>query len=255
MNCEPIVFGTVPPRDELAEGLKRDLTNAILWADGNSARSRQVTLGPSELGAACDRKVAYGLANTPSINAFTDPWPAIVGTSIHAWLEKALASYQQYHQMDRWLTELTVQPDPLVTGHLDLYDRAVRAVVDWKTLGVQKMREWKKTGPPEKYINQVQLYGKGAILKGLPVEKVILIGIPRAGLLSDMTICVYDYDEGMAQTALDRMYSIARKVIEIGADTNDLRMEQIEAQPERGDCQWCPWYDMKGWGAGCSGNK
>lgn len=255
VNCEPIEFGKVPGSDPVATALKTDLTNAILWVDGNSTRSQQKALGPSELGSACDRKVAYGLTGTPEINAFKDPWPAIVGTAIHGWLENALGAYQEHHRINRWITELTVHPDELVVGHLDLYDQTLNTVIDWKSLGTQKMRDWKKQGPPDKHLNQVMLYAKGAIRQGLPVEKVALIGVPRAGWLSDMTPYVYDYDESRADAALARMYSIAQQVINIGADRNDLKMVEIPAEPDKGDCQWCPWFDMKNWGAGCEGVK
>jgi hypothetical protein len=126
-TCEP-----VDPNEQLGQALLADLTDVIKWTDSNSARSLQTTIGPSELGSLCDRRIAYRLAGTPEANWWSDPLPAIVGTAVHTWLEKAINSFQQVHFMDRWLTEITVQPDPVVKGHVDLYDKELGAIIDWK---------------------------------------------------------------------------------------------------------------------------
>lgn len=254
-GCEPITFGntgTVPP-DPQVESLKRDLTEVIRWADDNAARSQQVMLGPSELGVNCDRRIAYGVAGIPHVNHYTDPWPAIMGTAIHKWLEEAVNRFQDAAGAQRWITEYTVEPDPLVRGHLDLYDSWLPGPIDWKSLGTTKMQQWKREGPPLKHLQQVNLYGMGLLKKGLKVEKVALVGIPRAGWLDDMTPYVYDYDESLAQAALDRMYRIAEEVMRLGADTRPELMSQIDAEPVKGDCQWCPWFRVRGDGPGCEG--
>lgn len=233
--------------------LLSDLTDVIKWTDNNSARSVQTTIGPSELGSLCDRRIAYRLAGVPEANWWSDPWPAIVGTSIHAWLEQAVNKFQQVHFMDRWLTEITVQPDPMVKGHVDLYDRQLAMIIDWKSVSPTKLKAWKSDGPPEHYRDQVNLYGRGAMNAGLPVARVCLIAVPRSGWLRDMQVWVDDYRPERAQKCLDRMYGLANTMISAG---EDMAMEDIPAVPS-GECSFCPYY--KGGSSkadlnGCSGD-
>lgn len=230
-----------------------DLADVIKWTDNNSTRSLQTAIGPSELGSLCDRRIAYRIAGTPEANWWSDPLPAIVGTAVHTWLEKAVNSFQQAHFMDRWVTEITVQPDPLVKGHCDLYDKQSRAVIDWKTVSPTKLKSWKSSGPPEHYKDQVNLYGMGLIKAGFPVAKVMLVAVPRSGWLRDMQIWVDDYSPDRAQAALDRMYLIAGNMIKAG---DDLAFSEIPAVPGN-ECSYCPWYrggDKKADMSGCPGN-
>jgi hypothetical protein len=241
------------PNEALGVALLSDLTDVIKWTESHSARSVQKSIGPSELGSLCDRKIAYRLAGVPEANWWSDPLPAIVGTAVHAWLEKAVNRFQEVHFMERWKTELTVQPDPMVTGHMDLYDSEIQAVIDWKTVSPTKLKAWKADGPPEHYKDQVNLYGRGAVNAGAQVAKVVLVAVPRSGWLRDMQIWVDDYRPERAQAALDRMYKIAGTLIDMG---EDLSFEAIPAAPS-GECAFCPWY--KGGSdrasmSGCPGN-
>ena len=102
-TCKP-----TDPNEILGSELLSDLTDVIKWTDNNSARSMQTTIGPSELGSSCDRRIAYRLAGTPEANWWSDPLPAIVGTAVHTWLESAVKQFQSVHYMDRWVTEITV---------------------------------------------------------------------------------------------------------------------------------------------------
>lgn len=231
-----------------------DLTDVIKWTDNNSARSLQTTIGPSELGSLCDRKIAYRLAGTPEANWWSDPLPAIVGTAVHTWLEKAVNGFQKTHFMDRWITEITVQPDPLVKGHCDLYDKQFKTVIDWKTVSPTKLKAWKSSGPPEHYQAQVNLYAMGLIRAGYEVSKVCLIAVPRSGWLKDMQIWIDDYSPDLAQESLKRMYGIANSMIKAG---DDLAFSEIDSVPGF-ECSYCPWYrggDKKPDASGCPGNN
>lgn len=248
VNCKP-----TDPNEILGIELLSDLTDVIKWTDNNSARSMQTTIGPSELGSSCDRKIAYRLAGTPEANWWSDPLPAIVGTAVHTWLESAVKQFQSVHYMDRWVTEITVQPDPLVKGHCDLYDKKLGAVIDWKTVSPTKLKAWKSDGPPEHYKDQVNLYGRGLINAGFTVNKVCLVAVPRSGWLRDMQVWIEDYEPERAQAVLDRMYGIANLMIKAG---DDLSFEDIEAKPS-GECAFCPWYkggQGKANMSGCPGN-
>lgn len=246
--CNP-----VDVNKDLGFALLSDLTDVIRWTDNNSARSQQATIGPSELGTKCDRKIAYRIAGTREVNTWMDPLPAIVGTSVHTWLEQALTSFQAVHYMDRWETELTIHPDPLVVGHCDFYDKELGLVGDWKTVSASKLKEWKRHGPPEHYKTQVNLYAKGLIATGRRVEKVCLVAVPRSGWLSEVQIWVDDYSPELAQAALDRLYGIANLLIDQG---DELDFEAIPADTEDG-CSYCSWY-RGGTGqadlSGCTGN-
>lgn len=240
--------------ENAAMGLLSDLTDVIRWADNQSARSQQTTIGPSELGGMCDRKIAYRIAGAPEVNQFSDPLPAIVGTAIHSWLEKAIGKFQKAHFMDRWLTEITVHPDPLVVGHCDLYDRELEMVIDFKTVSPTKLKAWKSQGPSEAHKNQVSLYAKGAILAGLPVRRVALVAIPRAGFLSEARVWADTYDPDRAQALLDRLYGVGSLLLGQG---EDMSLASIPAVPG-GECAYCPW--MRGGPldaslSGCPGNS
>jgi hypothetical protein len=232
-TCDPI-----EPLEIAAENLRQDLVDIIRWTDNRSARSMQKTIGPSELGDPCERKIAYRLAGIPEVNDWMDPLPAIVGTAIHTWMESAVSQFQKIHHMDRWATEVTVHPDRNVVGHADLYDSELQAVIDYKTVSPSKLKDWKAHGPSEQYKDQVNLYARGCINAGLPVQFVCLVAIPRSGWLSDIRVWLERAEPDRAQRALDRMYGLADKLI---AQGDQLDFEAIGASPGRG-CSYCPWY-------------
>lgn len=247
ITCKP------PTSEEIGQSVLEDLTDIIRWTDNNSTRSLQTTIGPSELGTDCDRKIAYRIAGTAETNSWMDPLPAIVGTSVHHWLEKAITKFQQVHHMDRFETELTVHPDPLVTGHCDLYDRDQHLVLDFKTVSPTKLKTWKSKGPSEQHKGQVQLYARGLIATGRPVSRVALMAVPRSGWLRECQIWVDDYRPEVAQAALDRLYAIADQLLAMG-ETIDF--EQVPAEPGQ-ECAYCPWYRGGSGSAdlsGCAGN-
>jgi hypothetical protein len=131
-------FARLPGPNPAAMALKQELSEIILWNEQNSPRSKQVAIGPSELGDACDRRLAYRIAGVPAVNIWADPWPAIVGTSIHAWLEKAINQYQERNGDRGWLTELRVRPDEMVQGSSDVFNARTGTVVDWKAQPVDE---------------------------------------------------------------------------------------------------------------------
>lgn len=232
-GCEP-----TDPNEVLSIEVLSDIVDVVQWSNNNSSRSLQSTIGPSELGNSCDRRIAYRLAGIPTVNAWTDPWKAIVGTSIHAWMEKSINRFQQVHYMDRWKTEITVQPDPLVTGHCDLYDTEKAMVIDFKTVSKDKMKSWRTQGPPEYYKDQVNLYALGLEMAGQTVHKVAMIAIPRDGQMSEWRMWIDDYSPDRAKTCIARMYGIANLLIEQG---DSIDFETIPSEPGPG-CSYCPWY-------------
>lgn len=227
--------------------LKQQLTEIILWQAKRNPREWQVNIGPSEIGNPCDRSIGYRLVDLPGCNVEFDPWASIVGTAVHHWLDKAVSDWMDVWSEPynpKWLTETELAMDEIVTGHSDLYSIEHQAVVDWKTAGVDVMRKVLKDGPPDGYRIQTHIYGYMFEKSGRPVKKVALVFLPRAGLLKNMYVWSADYSRTVAETALARMYGIARRVLELEVLTkgHEHRWEQVEATPGN-HCGFCPWYD------------
>jgi hypothetical protein len=110
----------------------RELVGAIRRQADRAPRNRQAWLGPSEIGEPCTRQVVAKFAGEPKTNHIGDAWPAIIGTSVHAWLAQALEGENRLDQFLRWITEARVVPHPAHPGHSDFYDTARKTVGDWK---------------------------------------------------------------------------------------------------------------------------
>lgn len=224
-----------------AQALKHELSKIILWNEREAPRSRQVAVGPSELGGACDRKLAYRIAGVPAINTHTDPWPAIVGTSIHDWLERAVNKYQSMVGDLGYITETRVYPDPLVKGRCDLFNTKTSTLIDWKTVGVDGMRKVRKGVINPAYRVQIQVYGLGHERAGREVKQCALVFLSRSGWLDDAEIYMEPYDRQVALDALSRLYRIADQLIDLKIEDNPQRFEFVNASPGD-DCIWCGHY-------------
>src|SRR5262245_29464966 len=101
-NCAPWADD-----DDDAEAilLKRELMDMILWADRSSIRAQQKRIGPSEMGSICDPRIGYPLTEIPACNKDFDPWPAIMGTAMHEWLDRAINSWSKATGDKKWRTE------------------------------------------------------------------------------------------------------------------------------------------------------
>jgi len=221
--------------------LREDLINVIQWAQKSSRRSRQVQLGCSEVGHDCDRRIAYTMAGIQGPNVNTDQWPAIVGTAVHTWMERAFDEYQHVHGVAEWLMELEVHPSPLVPGHTDLYHVPRALVLDWKFPGSEALKKMRAEGPSRQYMTQVQLYGLGQLLAGYKVERVGIAAIGRQGWLKDLFIHTVEFDRAVAETALQRVYDLGGRLIEAEVLDHPERWNDIPATPSR-LCLWCPFY-------------
>lgn len=235
-------FESLAP-DPAASLLKRSLADIILWNERTSPRSLQASIGPSEVGNPCDRRIAYRLVNTPKVNIWSDPWPAIVGTAIHKWLEVAVQRYQRETGCQEWLTEISVQPDPLVRGSSDLFHIPSGTVVDYKSTSADTIRKLRKGDPPTTaYKTQINLYGRGHVLAGRRVEKVALLYYPRSGWLDDAFVWEHDYQPEVAEAAIKRMYDIGFKVLDLDVENHPERFGEIPVTA--GDnCVWCPMFN------------
>jgi hypothetical protein len=225
-----------PPTSPEAQWLKEQITTVILAGESSSPRSQQSQLGASDLSNPCDRYIAYKLAGVPGHND-ADPWPAIVGTGIHWWLEDAI----KRRGPQDWMTEHLLPIGDEIISHGDLFIRDLGWVVDHKSAGKDRMNEVTKNGPPEKYVTQVNIYGLGYEAQGYSVSKVALIFYPRAGRLKDIWTWVGDYDPERAFRAIDRVPAISHRLQQLDVLHNPHRWEQIDATPSH-DCGYCPFY-------------
>lgn len=226
--------------DPYARRLRGDITDIILWANSGSARSQQRELGASEVGVSCLRRLGYRIADIPEVNGDNDPWPAIVGTAVHSWMEQAVNSWEKEHRLGRWYTEMTVKAGP-VPGHTDLYDAEEHAVIDYKNPGTTAMTEIRKGHIDFQYVEQIMLYGYGHVQAGRPVKRVALIFFPRAGYLQGTFVWSAPYDESIALAALDRVNKVAAGLIYYNIEDVPDNWEKVPATPSK-SCSWCAWY-------------
>jgi hypothetical protein len=220
----------------LADELFRIIRHAI----SDAPRSKQRTIGPSEIGTPCSRRLGYHFLDVPKVNYDPAPWIPTVGTAIHMWLEDVFKSANLEHEPGlRWLIEHRVNVgeigDESINGSCDLYDRVTRTVVDWKSCGVTALRNYRKAGPGDTYRTQLHLYGRGWTRRGLPVDRVALIALPRNAELADAYIWHEPYNEQLAVDALDRATRIKEATTAGPTVLPFLRTANAH-------CGHCPWY-------------
>lgn len=198
--------------------------------DAQRDRSLQVDIGPSSLGG-CRRRVWHELKQSPKINT-TENLGAILGTFIHAGMEKVMARQDPFG--DNYLIEIEVEHDGL-RGHCDLFIKDIGLVVDFKTTTKSGLR----------YLNdrqklwQVHTYGYLLTKNGYDVKDVALVGIPRDGKMADIRVVQEPYSELIAHEALAWLAEIKDIVATDGEPPT----------PEKfvGFCKdYCPYFDPSG---------
>jgi hypothetical protein len=172
-----------------------ELIKAITSTSRGSARSNQVSIGPSEIGG-CRRRTWNRLNNVPETNPNTLGLAAIMGTAIHSYIQKAFEAQDPFGE--RYILEGEFAHGEL-KGHVDMYDIEKAEVIDWKTT--------KKTGlayfPSKQQRWQVQLYGYLIEQNGKPIKTVTLVAIPRDGDERDIIFHSEPYNREIALEALD----------------------------------------------------
>lgn len=208
-------------------------------------RTAQTTLGPSEVGTPCDRRLAMELMAVPYVNPGGDGWAAWVGTQMHDGMAKI---YEFANAgTGRYRIEFRVKtPSPWVPGGTsDLFDRRIHSIIDWKMMGAYSLKKFKLEGPSETYEVQAHVYGLGAENDGEKVKQVAIVGLPRAGSsLDEMHVWTAPYDRNRALAALARVDRIAAKV---GTFRLDLAGNRPIARlglnfDVANDCRYCPFF-------------
>jgi hypothetical protein len=245
---------------ELAARLK-ELFYAYDNRRSTDNRSAQATMGPSEMGTPCDRRLALSLMRMPPVNPGGDGWAAFVGTCIHAGLE------QMFMWADAGTGRFAVEqrlefPSDIVPkGTADLIDRTLFMLDDHKCQGRWSRNKLRTQGPSPTYRTQAHVYAYGARLKGEKIEKIAIISWPRdEATLDDLYVHVEDYNPAIAKAAFERVEEIKLDV--------DRRLNMVDPTLEdkarvaaefnvADDCRFCK-YHMPGARSitqGCNGKR
>jgi hypothetical protein len=215
-------------------------------------RSAQTSLGPSEIGTPCDRRLAMSLMGIEPVNPGGDGWAAFVGTCTHVGMANV---YEHANAgTGRYAVELPVflGMPTVPKGTTDLLDRRDGTIVDWKVMGFSSLKAFKQRGPSQTYRIQAHVYGRGAELGGEKVRNVAIVGLPRGGFsLDEMHIWTEKYDRDLAQEALDRVEEINGRIAQMAGQVAfdgtgpASPMEAAREFAATPDCSYCPFL-LKG---------
>ncbi|MGH3380380.1 MAG: hypothetical protein ACRDP6_37160 [Actinoallomurus sp.] len=242
-----------PGADE-NDAVAGELIHFIRDAASNAPRSRQSHIGPSEIGAPCDRKIAYKILDWDKANTDGDPLASILGTGFHAWAE---AAFSRPELGGRFIVEqrLKIMPPLIPGGSCDIYDTLHDRVIDWKVVGDSMIRKYKAEGPKREYRVQGHTYGLGWELLGYTPKEVALAILPRTGYLSGMWMWREPYNRQIALDAIARVYGIRDLIIALDPERTPALWSLIPADPGWG-CKFCSWFKPRSTdlGEGCPGN-
>lgn len=227
---------------QLGDELLAIITNAI----ANQPRTLQKRIGPSEIGHPCARRIGYKLLGAPDLNPNQGvAWKPFIGTAMHHELEHVFDKFNQAYMLttggqERFMVESKVCAGEIngedIEGHTDLYDRATATVIDWKVVGPAPLKKYRKEGPGSQYRTQGHAYGRGWRRKGLPVDQVMIVFLPRNDELHKTYIWSEPYDEQVAVDGFTRAEGIAAMTKHIGTGCLDL-LPTANAY-----CYRCPYY-------------
>ena len=239
--------------------LKNEILQTIINALKNSPRSLQKALGPSEISIPCTRLIGYKLLGIPERERVVN-WKAAVGTGGHLLMEDIfdaynLANEQYLNGQERFYIETRVNIGEIngepITGKADVYDRVTATVVDWKFPGPSMLEGYRRKGPGQQYRGQAHGYGRGFVRAGLPVERVMIIFLPRHGELDDCYVWSEPYDEQVALNALQRVEGVDHA-------TKALGVAALELLPtDNHYCSTCQYFKHKSTNLeeGCPGDS
>lgn len=176
------------------------VTKSLVATDKERDRSQQVEIGASSVGG-CRRAAWHILQQTPTTNHNTENLAAILGTAIHAHLAEAIKISDPFGE--DFLIEEEVRTDDL-KGHVDLYIKSAKKVVDWKTTTKKSLLEF----PKEQQKMQINLYGYLLSANGYEVETVALVGIARDGRMKDIKVWEEKYNPELALEGLKWLQEI-----------------------------------------------
>jgi hypothetical protein len=220
-----------PLGEKLAAGLKELFYNYVNRKQPDN-RSAQLTIGPSEVGTPCDRRLAMSLMRTLPVNPGGDGWAAFVGTCVHVGLADMFVWAGKHTGRYAVEVPLTFGSEYMPKGTGDLLDRTLYLFADHKLMGRSSLDRLRTAGPSETYVVQVMLYAYAARRAGETVENVAIYGWPREGSsLSDLYVWAVPYDPAVAANALARVERIGG-LVAAHSDMKDWDTAD--------DCRFCP---------------
>jgi hypothetical protein len=249
-KAEPTIMGPQETAEDPLISEQRGPSNAefaeaqwikeSMWRFENRPRGRsaQAHIGPSEMGSKCDRKIVYRLKGIKGFAHSGGPnWPAIVGTGVHSWFEKMMQWLDQ--DRGRFLIEHGVEiVDGEVAGTLDVYDRLMCRVRDWKFPGARAVRKYRLEGVGDQYRTQGQIYAYGLARQGETPKDIAVDMIARDASSVDQGIHVeiFPYRPSEANAAIERY-----KGLKLLADDPSVKPLDVEATPSA-LCNYCAFY-------------
>lgn len=210
-----------------------------------SERDKQRKVGASQISDPCTRHLAHALVGTEQ--SAQKYWlGGKIGTSIHAFLESAIATSSEPTFSDAIVEHKIVLGDVdgygVVSSKPDLVLPSHNLLVDWKTTSRVKIKKiqnhvdgLKQDAASEytlsKYLGQANLYAWGLNKSGTKIDDIALVFINRDGTYeNDIYVLPVPYDEDFAVALWDRLVSIWQG-LQAGAHPNE-----YEAHPECYKC-------------------
>ena len=240
---QPAAGWVRPPLTHPAGSLATTIIETVKHAAAHAPRSLQAAPGPSQLGTPCTRRLGYQILHwDPKPNSDTDPWAAVIGTSVHAWMAAIYeaANARLAAAPARYLIEHRVHLPGGITGSADLYDRDTATVIDWKVTGLDSLKRYRRDGPGEQYRTQAHLYALGLQLAGEHPTDVAIVFLPRGGRIDGLHVWAQPYDPLVAVAALKRYQAVFAFHVTVDPERHPERWGLLPTADAH--CLYCPWF-------------
>lgn len=239
---QPDAGWAATPLTGLAGQIATSVVATVKHAGAHAPRSLQKVIGPSGIGMPCTRRLAYTLTDHPAANHDSDPWASIVGTAVHAWMADTYEAENRRLGWQRYLIEQRLHIRGNIYGNSDLFDRdpSVRAVIDWKIVGDEPLKKYRKNGPGPQYETQGHIYGFGQEQAGEQVDNVAVVFMPRTGRVDGLHVWTAPYDRSIALGALERMDNVLAALDALDPPNNPAAWAMFPATESY--CTYCPYF-------------
>lgn len=252
---QPDAGWATPALSGLAAAIATNVVTVVKQAGANAPRSLQRTIGPSEIGTPCVRRLAYKLCDWPTVNTDSDPWASIIGTAVHAWMEETFRAENERLGQERYVVERRLHIRGNIYGNADLFDRAHGVNIDWKITSPDRLKKYRQNGPGQQYRVQAHLYGLGQENAGEQVNDVAIVFLPRGGRIDGLHVWTEPYDRQVALDALQRLDNVLTLLHQPGMDPGENPDAFAYFPASDAYCTFCPWFQpgSTNAGAGCPG--
>ena len=127
-------------------------------------RDGQKKVGPSEIGNPCAKCLGRGLMNERAEQSFSlYPW---IGTAVHFFMEHNTFPNCR-HELKLFVGEIPGYGEIKGTTDMAMQEAdGTWTVVDWKIVGLKKLKSYRVNGVSQQYRYQAMTYAKGLELEG-----------------------------------------------------------------------------------------